>query len=239
MQCSVIRYLAKLGEKERLENRFDSEITRSSLLLKHGPPTSEDEEHEKHRKEDSNNSNKSWDKNLLEVNLLVATIIASITFAAAVSMPGGYGNPDGLQNLRKKLKFKYFLAFDSVAFGLAAASMIIHFLFVSISKLLGRTLSYPFKTIMVLTYSSIGCTVCAFIAAIQASLELEQTDKPTSESLQAIYAALSFIIPVFIYAISVVVRCHRHGYYVMCTRMYIKASLARTIRSIICSQGRP
>ncbi|XP_062083694.1 ankyrin repeat-containing protein At5g02620-like [Humulus lupulus] len=223
--------LAILGEEERLEKRFDSEITRTSLPnedlkpqspinLLDGTQSSDEEEHEKHRKEDGNNnsSNKSWDKNLVEVNLLVATIIASITFAAAVSMPGGYGNPDGMPILRKKLDFKIFLALDSVAFGLAAASMIIHFLFVSFSKLLGRTLSYPFWTIMLLTYFSIAFTVFAFVEAFQASL------KQTSGSLPAICALLSFTIPFIIYAIPVFVQYNRH------IIMYIKALLTRASR---------
>ncbi|KAF4376375.1 hypothetical protein G4B88_000063 [Cannabis sativa] len=167
---------------------------------------------------------------MLEVNLLVATIIASITFAAAVSMPGGYDDNkpyNGMPNLREKTKFKWFLVLDSAAFGSAAASMIIHFLLVSASKLFGRIVFYPFRIIMALTYFSIVSTFFAFLTVIVSVLD-EQASY--SESLPALWAACSsFLIPFIISVISFVFRFHRYNYYVMSTRIYIKSMLTRII----------
>ncbi|KAL5547347.1 hypothetical protein UlMin_007034 [Ulmus minor] len=60
------------------------------------------------------------------INLLVATIIASITFSSLMQMPSGYNN-DGMPILRNIKTFKFFLLFKSLAFGLLAASICLHF----------------------------------------------------------------------------------------------------------------
>ena len=59
---------------------------------------------------------------VVNINLLVATIIASITFAAAIQVPGGYDGTTGLANLRNKTSFKFFIAYDALAFSFPAAS---------------------------------------------------------------------------------------------------------------------
>ncbi|KAM6595300.1 hypothetical protein CsatA_005824 [Cannabis sativa] len=242
---SLLHYLETLGERQRLEKLLDIQITRTSLILRKcqtpklqslrindDEVISGEEDEEKHNNNIDTMISKSWDKNMLEVNLLVATIIASITFAAVVSMPGGYDDDNkqykGMPNLREKASFKDFLLFDSVAFGSAVASMIIHFLLVSASKFFGRSVHYPFKTIMALTYLCIAYTVLAFLTAIASVLEL--TDEITSVSRPAICAAgFSFILPVIMYILSFIFRCYRYNYYVMSTRIYIKASLTRII----------
>ncbi|GMY20706.1 ankyrin repeat-containing protein At5g02620-like [Fagus crenata] len=58
-------------------------------------------------------------RNALETNLLVAMLVATVSFAAAFTMPGGYksdGPDQGLANLTAKVAFKAFVIFDTIAF---------------------------------------------------------------------------------------------------------------------------
>ncbi|GMY20683.1 ankyrin repeat-containing protein At2g01680 [Fagus crenata] len=58
-------------------------------------------------------------RNALETNLLVAMLVATVTFAAGCTMPGGYksdGPDQGLANLTTKVAFKAFVIFDTTAF---------------------------------------------------------------------------------------------------------------------------
>ena len=58
-------------------------------------------------------------RNTLETNLLVAMLVATVTFAAAFTMPGGDksdGPDQGLANLVAKVAFKAFVIFDITAF---------------------------------------------------------------------------------------------------------------------------
>ena len=58
-------------------------------------------------------------RNALETNLLVAMLVAAVTFAAAFTMPGGDksdGPDQGLANLVAKVAFKAFVIFDTTAF---------------------------------------------------------------------------------------------------------------------------
>ncbi|GMY20690.1 ankyrin repeat-containing protein At2g01680 [Fagus crenata] len=58
-------------------------------------------------------------RNTLETNLLVAMLVATVSFAAAFTMPGGYksdGPDQGLANLTAKVAFKAFVIFDTIAF---------------------------------------------------------------------------------------------------------------------------
>ena len=54
-------------------------------------------------------------KNILETNLVIAMLVATVTFAAAFAMPGGY-NSQGLATLSAKPAFKAFVIFDTIGF---------------------------------------------------------------------------------------------------------------------------
>ena len=65
-------------------------------------------------------------RNALETNLLVAMLVATVSFAAAFTMPGGYksdGPDQGLANLTAKVAFKAFVIFDTIAFLLSVISV--------------------------------------------------------------------------------------------------------------------
>ena len=51
-------------------------------------------------------------KEMRNVNLLVATLVATVTFAAAFQVPGGYDG-NGKANLQKSRDFRIFMIFDT------------------------------------------------------------------------------------------------------------------------------
>ena len=77
-----------------------------------------------------------------ETNLLVATIIASVTFTAAFTAPGGYesgGINPGLAVLCKQAAFKGFVISNALAFGFSTASILVYMFSANIRLVL----SYP------------------------------------------------------------------------------------------------
>ncbi|XP_030958551.1 protein ACCELERATED CELL DEATH 6-like [Quercus lobata] len=108
-------------------------------------------------------------KRMSEANLLVVTLIATVTFAAAFTMPGGYNQNEsengdaGLAVLRKRTAFGVFLIANTLAFGLSTTSVFLHF-FASATikddtfhKKVARRISFY-------TNWSIGALLLAFIA---------------------------------------------------------------------------
>ena len=76
------------------------------------------------QKESSYNTEK---QKALEVNLLVATLVATVTFAAGFSMPGGYYENIGLSILSNKGGFKVFVIFNTIAFCCSVFAVLLHF----------------------------------------------------------------------------------------------------------------
>ena len=75
-------------------------------------------------------SESEFGKQVGEINLLVATLITTVTFAAAFTVPGGYkseGVDEGLAILCKRFAFGVFLIANTLAFGLSTTSVFIHF----------------------------------------------------------------------------------------------------------------
>ena len=74
-----------------------------------------------------------------ETNLLLATIIASVTFTAAFTAPGGYesgGINPGLAVLCKQAAFKVFVIANALAFGFSTASILVYMLSANIRMVL-------------------------------------------------------------------------------------------------------
>ena len=73
-------------------------------------------------------------KQVRETNILVATLIATVTFTAAFTVPGGYNQnesknwDDGLAVLGKRSAFGVFLIANTLAFGFSTTSVFVHFL---------------------------------------------------------------------------------------------------------------
>ncbi|GMN38977.1 hypothetical protein TIFTF001_008216 [Ficus carica] len=190
------------------EMSFQSTELQVQVAAKHGPSRITSNEKNQYlaaaivdqelELEHSNHSSRQT-KNLAQVNLIVATIIASITFAAAITMPGGYKDNTGIPILNEKPHFRYFLAFNSLAFGLSASSMSIHFIFPLCSKILGDiNYSYPSALLVFLADCSIFSSVLAFVATTNAVL------REKGISLPANIALCSFYIPIVFFGIQIV-----------------------------------
>ncbi|KAL0005501.1 hypothetical protein SO802_013062 [Lithocarpus litseifolius] len=129
------------------------------------------EENGKKDKEDDNKKAKEDKKDdikdLANFNLVVATIIATVTFAAAFQVPGGTGG-EGLATLREKGSFVKFLIYDSLAFGFSAVSIFANFAYPFLAK--ATRITYPIMFSLVLTEFSLICLVLAFIEGTRSVL---------------------------------------------------------------------
>ncbi|XP_048325929.2 ankyrin repeat-containing protein NPR4-like [Ziziphus jujuba] len=99
------------------------------------------------------------------LNILVATIIATATFAAAFTMPGGYNN-QGLPVLHRSKEFKRFLFYDQLALSLSTASLLLHFFLTLLGKIFTATL-FPVALTGYLTGFALFTMVFAFDQGIK------------------------------------------------------------------------
>ncbi|KAL0005450.1 hypothetical protein SO802_013011 [Lithocarpus litseifolius] len=106
-------------------------------------------------------------KDLANFNLLVATIIATVTFAAAFQVPGG-NNDGGFAILRDVDTFTNFLIFDSLAFGFSSVSIFANFAYPFIAK--ATRITYPIMLSLILTELSLVFMVLAFIQGTKSVL---------------------------------------------------------------------
>ncbi|KAL5547346.1 hypothetical protein UlMin_007033 [Ulmus minor] len=148
-------------------------------------------------------------QNLSTVNLVVATIIASITFSSLIQMPGGY-NKDGMPILRNFKTFKTFLLFSSLAFGLSAASICLHFMGPFIAKISRVKYIYSSRFSFVLTCLSICFTLVAFISARIAVLN----EKGKFNFDDLVPFIFSFFVPLF-YSLLIYVKTRVRAMYVL------------------------
>ncbi|KAJ6421935.1 hypothetical protein OIU84_026966, partial [Salix udensis] len=73
-----------------------------------------------------------------ESHLVVAALIATVTFAAAFTLPGGYKSDKGTAILAKKAAFIVFLISDAISMVLSISAVFIHFLLALLKGLDGR-----------------------------------------------------------------------------------------------------
>ncbi|KAJ9701419.1 hypothetical protein PVL29_006670 [Vitis rotundifolia] len=69
----------------------------------------------------------SFLKKASDSHLLVATLVATVSFGAGFTLPGGYNNSDGTPILRKKIAFQAFVAFDFLALFSSVTAILSHF----------------------------------------------------------------------------------------------------------------
>ncbi|KAF4347469.1 hypothetical protein G4B88_026650 [Cannabis sativa] len=105
-------------------------------------------------------------QHMQNMNLVVSTLIAGITFQAAITMPGAaqYKTKKGLK------AFKDFMEMDSLAFGFSAGSLLIHFIFAMFSMISKRKFRYPTMVTILFIFLSIFYFVFAFIIGTNALL---------------------------------------------------------------------
>ncbi|XP_060675541.1 ankyrin repeat-containing protein At5g02620-like [Ziziphus jujuba] len=105
-------------------------------------------------------------KDFSNLNLVVATIIAAATFAAAFAIPGGY-NDQGLPVLYRSKEFKRFLRLDEFAFVLSTVSLLLNFILMLCKEIFAVTL-VPIALAAYLTGFSLVMMVVAFAQGITA-----------------------------------------------------------------------
>ena len=135
-------------------------------------------------------------KSMSNFNITAMSIITTITFAAALQLPGGYGN-NGKAILKDNNDFKELLWLVSVAFGTSAAAMFIHFIAAFCTKHHGIVCAKVLLSSFLIEISIIYM-VFAFVYGISAVL-----DENTTISRWALY---SFGIPVFLFFSFVIFR---------------------------------
>jgi len=109
----------------------------------------------------------------IEAHIVVAALVATITFAAAITMPGGYKNEQGTAVLIKNAAFAVFVISDAIAMVLSTSALFMHFYWALLGKI-GQVeediKEYFSDRTTDLTISAIPAMVIAFITGSYAVL---------------------------------------------------------------------
>jgi hypothetical protein len=70
----------------------------------------------------------------IEAHIVVAALVATVTFAAAFTMPGGYKNEQGTPVLIKNAAFVVFVISDAIAMVLSTSALFMHFYWALLGK---------------------------------------------------------------------------------------------------------
>lgn len=133
-------------------------------------------------------------KNILETNLVIAMLVATVTFAAAFTMPGGY-NSQGLATLSAKPAFKAFVIFDTIAFLFSVIAVTIR---LDNSGSYRGQIRYMFVSIICTVIAMLGMVlafVSAMLVVLEKSVGLAITAPVTVGGIALSYAAVAFVDP--------------------------------------------
>lgn len=109
----------------------------------------------------------------IEAHIVAAALVATVTFAAAITMPGGYKNEQGTAVLIKNANFAIFVISDAIAMVLSTSALYVHLYWAQLGKRgqveedLKQYFSYWTSTLIIL---AIPAMVLAFIAGSYAVL---------------------------------------------------------------------
>ncbi|KAK3190189.1 hypothetical protein Dsin_029750 [Dipteronia sinensis] len=106
-----------------------------------------------------------------ESHLIVAALIATVTFTAAFTLPGGVIQDEGTAILSKKAAFQAFVITDAIAMVLSLSAVFAHFLMSMITKWIS-TETYEFLMLCgaYSTMIAMGAMVIAFVTGTYAVL---------------------------------------------------------------------
>ena len=130
-------------------------------------------------------------KDVSNTHLLVATLIATVTFAACFSLPGGYNQDEpnkGKSVFSTKVAFKAFVITDGIAFHCSTAAVFLHF-FASLEQSYHLRRRF-IKFAALLTYISLLGMAIAFTSGIFVVLPDSSPTSTTSIVLGCLF--LSF-----------------------------------------------
>ncbi|KAJ9682396.1 hypothetical protein PVL29_018336 [Vitis rotundifolia] len=156
----------KINDNERLRegiNELELRVGRERISLDASEPL-RDRNNEVVKKKEITSK---YLKDLSNTHLLVATLIATVTFAACFSLPGGYNQDDpnkGKSVLSTKVAFKAFVITDGIAFYCSTAAVFLHF-FASLEESYHLRRRF-IKFAALLTYISLLGMAMAFTSGI-------------------------------------------------------------------------
>ena len=110
-------------------------------------------------------------RHISSINLLVTTLIATVSFAAGFTIPGGYksdGPDEGMTILSRKTAFRVFVIANALAFCFSSTSMFLHYCKSFVEKL--DVLSFYTYITALLTSYGITAMVIAFVSGTYAAL---------------------------------------------------------------------
>jgi len=70
----------------------------------------------------------------IEAHIVVAALVATVTFAAAFTMPGGYNNEQGTPVLINNANFAIFFISDAIALVLSTSALYLHLYWAQLGK---------------------------------------------------------------------------------------------------------
>ena len=133
-------------------------------------------------------------KNKLETNLVIAMLVATVTFAAAFTMPGGY-NSQGLATLSAKPAFKAFVIFDTIGFLFSVTAVTIQLDTSGIYRLQVRYMSVATICLVIAMLGMVLAFASAIHVVLEKSVGLAITASVTVGGIALSYAAVAFVDP--------------------------------------------
>ncbi|KAB5512810.1 hypothetical protein DKX38_029838 [Salix brachista] len=122
------------------------------------------------RRENAKNIEETLNK-VRESELVFAALIATVTFAAVLTLPVGYKSDQGTAILAKKAAFIVFVISDAISMVLSISAVFIHFLLAILPGLPRQTTGTLFRFATSFTMNAMGTMIIAFITGIYAVLQ--------------------------------------------------------------------
>ncbi|XVE81049.1 hypothetical protein DITRI_Ditri15bG0032000 [Diplodiscus trichospermus] len=135
-----------------------------------------------------------------ESHLVVATLVATMTFAAGIAVPGGYNSESGFATLSHNSAFKAFIITDALAFVSSLFAIFLHFFSVYLRK---NELQVAIGWIIVafadlFTAFAMGAMVVAFSTSTYAVLKSSTGVAIATCFIVLTYFPMSIIVPFFL-----------------------------------------
>jgi hypothetical protein len=163
-------HVKSLFEIKKISNNIGINITQrnETRLAEKGRPPLRVITYEDNTKEPADEEKLSYLRETAGPQLIVAALITTVTFAACITMPGGFvqsGEDSGSALLRKSAAFKAFVITDTISMVFSSAAVFINLL---IQFLIDRPHIKDNKNVLALFFLALGYIYIAMIAMVLA-----------------------------------------------------------------------